>query len=71
MRYYEIHLPDSVEPVITTRLRGKKDLPQGTRIEAIITDRDGSLIDSYEIPVVDGKPAVSGRGKHRPKFIYG
>lgn len=70
MRYYEIHLPGESEPAIITRLRGLRNLPDGTRIVAIVTDRDGSLADSWEIPVSNGRPQVKGRGKDAPRY-YG
>lgn len=63
MRYYEIYVPGKDEPGITTRVRGLKDLPDGTRITAIVTERDGSLADSWDIPVVNGKPDFHGQGK--------
>lgn len=63
MRYYQIYLPGETEPDISTNVRKLHDLPDGTRIEAIVTDRDGDLADSWDVPVVDGKPQISGRGK--------
>lgn len=68
MRYYHVYLPCEDEPVITTRLRGLKNLPEGTRIEAIVTERDGSLADSWDIPIVDGRPDLKGRGKDAPGY---
>ena len=71
MRYYEHYLPNAKEPFCRSSIRHLKDLPIGTRIYRTITDRDGSLIEQEEIPVVNGKPQVSGRGKQRPQIWYG
>lgn len=68
MRYYEVHVPGRDEPYIVTNARALHDLPAGTRIERIVTDRDGSLVDSEDVPVVDGKAQIGGRGKQRPKL---
>ena len=70
MRYYEVKFPGENEPYIATRIKGLKDLPDGTIITAIITERDGSLADSWDIPVIDGKPEVKRKGKNAPKY-YG
>lgn len=67
MRYYEIYLPDE-KPQIVTSIRKLKGLPEGTRIEAIVTERDGTLTDSWNVPVVDGTPHVEGRGKDAPRY---
>jgi hypothetical protein len=56
MRYYEIHYPN--KKIITTlSIRGLKNLPEGTKIYAIITERDGTLVESWEIPIKNGKPS--------------
>jgi len=68
MRYYEIHLPGKDDPAIVTNLKTIRDLPEGTRIYAVVTERDGSLADYWEIPVEGGAPAVQGRAKHTPKY---
>ena len=70
MRYYEIHLPDHTEPLLSTNVRALHDLPDGTRIEAIITDRDGSLIETYEVPVRDGRAVIERKGKHRARLSW-
>lgn len=66
MRYYEVYLPGRTEPAITGNVRQLRDLPEGTRIHAIITDRDGSLAETYEIPVENGKAKITRQGKQRP-----
>lgn len=71
MRYYEVYLPGKKEPAITSNVRTLHDLPDGTRIHVIITDRDGSLSETYEIPVQDGRAVVGGRGKQRPRMTGG
>ena len=61
MRYYEYKLPGSDEWIITSAIRGKR-FPKGTKIRAVITDRDGTILDAWEIPVAeDGKPKLRGR----------
>jgi len=55
MRYYEIYIPGEDEPHLTTNARGLRGLPSGTRVLATITDRDGSLIDQIELPVIEGR----------------
>lgn len=67
MRYYEVHYPGETVPDIVTNARHLHDLPEGTRVHAIITERDGSLAETYEIPVVDGRPQIGGRGNRKPK----
>jgi len=71
MRYYEVRLPDASEPVIVTNVRKLSGLPAGTRIDAVLTDRDGSLIETWDIPVIDGKPDVGGRGKRTAQLWHG
>lgn len=44
MRYYEVYLPGKPEPAISTNVRALRDLPEGTRIQAIVTDSDGEEI---------------------------
>jgi len=55
MRYYEIYIPGEDEPYLTTNARDLRGLPSGTRVLATITDRDGSLIDQIELPVIEGR----------------
>jgi len=55
MRYYEVYIPGEDEPLLTTNARALCGLPEGTRVLATITDRDGSLIDQMELPVIDGR----------------
>ncbi len=69
MRYYEVHVPGYSDPAIVTNVRKLRDLPEGTRIEAIITDRDGSLVETYDVPVVDGRAQISGKGKQNPRMV--
>ncbi len=66
MRYYEVYRPGCPRPELTTSVRYLTGLPPGTRIERIITDRDGSVIDAEVIDIVDGRPAINGHGKQRP-----
>jgi hypothetical protein len=70
MRYYTVFLPgkDRKDPIVTSNVRRLRNLPEGTHIEANVTDRDGTLIDIWEIPVANGRAQVSGEGKHRPKY---
>lgn len=76
MRYYEVYLPGAREPLFTTNARRLRNLPDGTRVVAVITDRDGTLIDSQDLPVKDGR-VVFGRGRgssqsvHSAKVWYG
>jgi hypothetical protein len=55
MRYYEIHYPDG-KVETTLSVRGLKNLPEGTKIFAVITERDGTLVESWEIPIKNRKP---------------
>lgn len=68
MRYYEIRIPNEKEPQIATSLRGIKNLPEGTRIVAIVTERDGTLADSWDVPIVNGKPSKY-KGKDSTSYI--
>lgn len=68
MRYYNVKLPEQSEPFVVTNVRKLHDLPEGTTVEAIVTDHDGSLIDGWEIPVENGKPKVYRLGKQSPKY---
>jgi len=61
MRHYEYKLPGDKKWVITFRLKSKR-FPPGTEIRAVITDRDGTLLDCWEIPIdKDGKPLIRKR----------
>ena len=71
MRYYEVHVPGEDEPRIATNVRSLRGLPDGTRVFAIITERDGSLAETYEIPVEDGRVQIRRRGNRRPKAAQG
>ena len=62
MRYYEVYIPGEDGPIITTNARGLRGLPQGTRVLATITERDGSPIDQIELPVIDGRVKFPKRG---------
>lgn len=76
MRYYEIRLPDATEaeqPYIVTNARRLRNLPEGTVCHAIVTDRDGSLVETWEVPVENGRVRFSrgGKGIRNPKMHYG
>jgi hypothetical protein len=71
MRYYEILYPDGQ---VATRLsvRDLENLPKGTKIYAVITERDGTLVEGWEIPVVNGKPSFKKTfGVGRESIYYG
>lgn len=68
MRYYELWEPGASEPHIRTNVRDLRGLLPGTRIYATYTDTSGSVVQQTEISVVDGRPKVERRGKHRPQF---
>lgn len=71
MRYYEIHLLGKTTPGFTTNARRLRNLPDGTRVHAIIEDRDGTLIDTWELPVVDGRVVFEKRsGQVRTPNTY-
>jgi len=55
MRYYEVKLPSSDEWIPTSSIKGRT-FPEGTKIRVVMTDRDGTLLDSWEIPLKNGKP---------------
>jgi len=55
VRYYEVKYPGSNEWVSTPSVRGRT-YPEGTKIRVVVTDRDGTLLDSWEIPLRNGKP---------------
>ena len=61
MRFYKVWYPGCTEYGFATRLKGLKDLPEGTTIQAIAADRDGHETDAWDIPVVNGKPHARGR----------
>ena len=71
MRYYEVYLPDKDKPAILTNVRRLRDLPEGTRIYAIITELDGTLAESDEVPVVNGKAQIAKRSNRRVKCAQG
>jgi hypothetical protein len=72
MRYYEVRLPgDSPdEPCIVTKVKSLRNLPDGTTVRAIVTERDGTLADSWDIPVAGGRAQVKKRGVQAPQY-YG
>ncbi len=72
MRYYEVYLPgrDRNNPVITSNVRRMKNLPEGTEVWATITERDGTICETYQIPVENGRVQVVGQGKRRPRMFY-
>jgi len=55
VRYYEYKLPSSSKWIQTLSIKGRV-FPEGTRIRAVVTDRDGTLLDCWEIPLRNGKP---------------
>jgi len=69
MRYYEIHVPKE-GIFLASNARALRGLPEGTRVYAVVTDRDGSLVETWELPVENGKVNF-GRteGVRRPKLI--
>ncbi len=69
MRIYYARFPDGTDDFYTT-VRGVK-FPEGTTLCVQITDRDGTLITGYDIPVVGGKAQINGRGKRQAKIHYG
>ena len=68
MRYYEVQYPEDIPPDLVTNIRKLRDLPPGTTITAVVIERDGTLTDTWNVPVVDGKAQVAGRGKDAPKY---
>lgn len=69
MRYYEIRLPGESEPRLTSNARRLRNLPDGTRCTACITDADGTPCEFYDIPVVDGRVQFRARaGMRNPKM---
>lgn len=70
MRYYEVHYPNG-RVDCPGSVRHLRDLPGGTKVWYIITERDGTCVESKEIPVVGGRPQVKGRGVRRPKMWWG
>ncbi len=70
MRYYTITIPGRPD-IVTTRVRDRRNLPEGTEVWCHITDRDGSLCECYQVPVVAGKVQIAGNGKHRPHIWQG
>jgi len=72
VRYYTVRLPNEDEPVITTNVRRLKDLPEGTRVFAVFTEPDGSLMDEQELPVEHGRVVFRRRGSiHRQRPTRG
>ncbi len=71
MRYYEVIAPDRSDVRCTTSIKDLRDLPQGTRIVCVICDRDGGPLDSWAIPVVDGRPKFGTGAKHRARRLGG
>jgi len=55
VRYYEVKYPGSNEWVSTPSVRGRT-YPEGTKIRVVVTDRDGTLLDSW----ASGGPRGSG-----------
>lgn len=66
MRFYKVWYPGRSEYGFCTNLRMlPKALPEGTTIEAAVTDRNGHETDAWDIPV------VNGRAKPRGRTLYG
>lgn len=55
----------------TSNVRRLRDLPDGTRVTAIVTDRDGTCIDSKDIPVENGRVKIARRSVRRGEMWYG
>jgi hypothetical protein len=71
MRYYEIHYPNG-KVETTLSVRNLKNLPENSKIYAIITERDGTLVESWEIPIINGKPSFKKTiGVRRDLIFYG
>ena len=68
MRYYVVK--NDGKEFVTTNVRRLRDLDADATIEAIVTERDGTVCDWWEIPVVNGRAQVARRGKDKPKY-YG
>ena len=64
MRYYRIRLPDSTQDAISSNVRSLRNLPEGTRVFCVLTERDGSLMDEWELPVKAGKVVFTKKGIH-------
>jgi len=72
MRYYEYKLPGEDEIIITKSIRNYR-FPPGTIIRAVVTDRDGYIINSWRIPLTrEGRPILRGRSlkSHKSKYSY-
>jgi len=69
MRYYEVYFPGESGPTLYSNVRKLRNLPDGTRVTAAITDRDGSLAEVYDLPVVDGRVVFDRRtGIRNPRL---
>lgn len=69
MRYYEIHLPGG-DPIVTSNVR-QRLIPNSAEVWVTITDRDGSVCDTYQLPVENGRVRFGAQAKHRPSMWYG
>lgn len=65
MRFYKVWYPGRSDYAFSTAVGKLRDLPEGTTIQAIVTDRDGQECDAWDIPV------VNGRAKPRGRTLYG
>ena len=70
MRYYEVHLPDKAKPDIFSNVRQLRNLPDGTMIVHIVTESDGTLVDTQRLPVVGGRVVFNGN-KQTPRLMRG
>lgn len=69
MRYYEIRLPGSdSEPILTKNVRQYRDLPEGTFVQWVITDRDGTPIDFQKLDVKNGRVQFLRENVRTPKL---
>jgi|GEM_PF-4923271 len=69
MRYYEIHVPKE-GIFLASNVRTLRGLPDGTRVYAVVTDRDGSLAETWELPVKNGRVDFKHtEGAQKPKLI--
>lgn len=59
MRYYEVYLPNAQRPLFTSNARRLRHLPDGTRVVAVTTGKDGTPVARRDLPVKDGRVVFS------------
>lgn len=69
MRYYEVDQPGQ-PTACTTNVRRLRELPEGTKVWRIITDRDGTRLEQDEIPVLAGRVQIHRRAVRNVKMSY-